>query len=218
MSLFKRKNKVSKANISPMVSNPHIIEIKNKSSEVQDFVLFGSNMHLNEPNFGNNKNICIKYLSDQISYSSFLTEMLTTKYKIGLLRIQSSNIENMIQTLNYNKYNSNVEMFDVVFTRREIKLAIMRDAYQFQNDILDVRLPKIEMDKYHYLHGKIEGESTIVISFFPIEIDETEYRVERISGYNVAPVIIHTTSKIKRLLEVGETFLNKLKSLFKRKK
>jgi len=220
MSFFKRK-KEKKPEVS--YANPHVIEIENFSRDIESFVLFGSSRFLNEHNFGNSDDIKISYLSDDITYSSFLTQMLSTSYKFGLMRVQSNNKDNLRKTLYHNLFNPNVEMFGVVFERRDIKLATMIDAYQFQMDILDVRLPNLKMDKHHYFSGYIEPQSTLVISFFPTEMISSDFSENvkfgnaRLSGVNVAPVIIHTTPKLKRMLEGGKTFFNKLKSLFKRK-
>ena len=225
MKLFSKKKKSNiEEEVNSKVSNPFIVQIENTSSEAKPFVLFGSNRFLNEKNFGNSKEIKISYLGENTPYASILTEMLTTSYKIGLIRVQSNNSKNIRQTLGLNMANPNVGMYDVVFEKREIKLAIMMDAYQMQSDIIDVRLPNLKMDKHYYFSGQIEPNSILVISIFPTEIissgilEEVKYKNARISGTNVAPVIIHTTSRLKRLMQGGTTFLKKLKNLFKKKK
>lgn len=221
MKLFKwesKKVEKSEQESERLVSNPFLIQVENTSNSCQEFVLFGSSRFYREPNFGNNDSVKISCLSENTTYASLLADMISTSYQIGLMRVQSNNPKNIRQTLSHNMQNHNAGMYDVVFEQREIKLAIMLDAYQFQSDILDVRLPNLKLDKNHYFSGKIEPKTIIVFSIFPVTVNGVNYKNERLSGKNVAPVIIQTTSSFKRIIEGSETFLKKFKNLFRKKK
>jgi hypothetical protein len=83
----------------------------------------------------------------------------------------------------------------------------MRDAYQQQSDILDVTKP-VTVDGNTYVTFTLIASTTLTISMFPVAVlsgkaklnggayDNTA-RAPRLSGKNVAPVIIQTTQSVK---------------------
>jgi hypothetical protein len=86
-------------------------------------------------------------------------------------------------------------------------LSIARDAYQQQNDILDVAKP-VTVDANSYISFTLLAGVTIVISMFPVEVMSPKAklnggnqlntaRAPRLSGKNVAPVIIQTSQAVK---------------------
>ena len=83
----------------------------------------------------------------------------------------------------------------------------MRDAYQQQSDIIDVSKP-ITVDGNTYLTFTIFPTTYFTISMFPVsilsgkaELNGGAYlnnaRAPRLSGKNVAPVIIQTTQDVR---------------------
>jgi len=86
-------------------------------------------------------------------------------------------------------------------------LSIMRDAYQQQSDIIDVTKP-VTVDGNTYISFTLLNGATLTISMFPIAIISgkaklnggnslNSARAPRLSGKNVAPVIIQTSQDVK---------------------
>jgi hypothetical protein len=83
----------------------------------------------------------------------------------------------------------------------------MRDAYQQQSDIIDVTKP-VTIDGNTYITFNLIASATLTISMFPVAVlsgkaklnggafDNTA-RAPRLSGKNVAPVIIQTSQGVK---------------------
>jgi hypothetical protein len=82
----------------------------------------------------------------------------------------------------------------------------MRDAYQFQNDILDVTKP-VTIDGNSQISFPLLANTIFVISIFPIAVVSGKAvlnggtslntaRAPRLSGKNVAPVVIQTTQGV----------------------
>ena len=88
-----------------------------------------------------------------------------------------------------------------------LNLSIARDAYQQQSDILDVTKP-VTIDGNSYVQFTLIASATLVISMFPVEVLSGKARLNggnslnmarapRLSGKNVAPVIIQTAQAVK---------------------
>jgi len=88
-----------------------------------------------------------------------------------------------------------------------LNLSIARDAYQQQSDILDVTKP-VTVDGNTYITFTLAGSAVFVISAFPVEVMSSKAalnggrslnsaRAPRLSGKNVAPVIIQTAQSVK---------------------
>jgi hypothetical protein len=86
-------------------------------------------------------------------------------------------------------------------------LAIARDAYQQQNNILDVTKP-ITVDGNTYLTFSVYANTVLTIAMFPVEVFSQKAALNggrslnmaeapRLSGKNVAPVIIQTAQAVK---------------------
>jgi hypothetical protein len=106
------------------------------------------------------------------------------------------------QTLQINHVDANGKQYST-----PLNLSIARDAYQQQNDILDVTKP-VTIDGNSYITFTLLAGVTLVISMFPIEVLsgkaklnggvlDNRARAPRLSGKNVAPVIIQTSQSVK---------------------
>jgi hypothetical protein len=82
----------------------------------------------------------------------------------------------------------------------------MRDAYQFQNDILDIS-KTITVDGNTQITFPLLPLTDLVISMFPVSVLSSKAVLNggtslnkavapRLSGKNVAPVIINTNQKV----------------------
>jgi hypothetical protein len=123
-------------------------------------------------------------------------------FKIGKWRFQSSTAAQLTQTFSINHVDANGKQYSI-----PLNLSIARDAYQQQSDILDVTKP-VTVDGNTYITFPLLGSATFVISMFPVAVlsgkaklnggsyDNTA-RAPRLSGKNVAPVIIQTSQSVK---------------------
>lgn len=214
--IFKKKKPLVQIDQSPSQSVPFIIRIENTSNETQNWILFGSNKFLSIDNFGNNPSVKVSnYSTEHTTYSAILQEFSSSEMKIGLMRFQSEKTSNLTQVISHHKVNNNAGFFDVCYEQRNLSLAIMWDAYQMQSGIVDARAEILINNKTH-LSGTIEAKSVILITLFPVEmvserITNKKFSKPRISGVNVAPVIIHQVKSATK----GWFF--KLKNWFKKK-
>lgn len=193
MSFFKKKP-ITRPELE--VSSPLVLHIRNKSDQVQDFVLFGSSKNLWNPYFGNPETIEITIPGNTFSYSSLLFDLVSDHVKFGMIRCMSENSKNILQTLIYEK----TDIWQSKIESNELKLGKLLDAYQFQETIIEGKLP-IVINKRTTLAGKVQPNSTLAIMLFPVavasmtninhdnESDRTRHlSLERLSGKNVPMV------------------------------
>jgi hypothetical protein len=88
----------------------------------------------------------------------------------------------------------------------------MRDAYQQQSDIIDVTKP-VTIDGNSYITFPVLAGMVFVISMFPVEVlsgkaklnggtQLNRARAPRLSGKNVAPVVIQTTQNVRGITKI----------------
>jgi hypothetical protein len=189
MKFFKKKQQ--QPELKP--SNPYILEIKNTTDEVKEWILFGANRYLNQPNNGNPVGVEISDLQGNNGYQSLLQEMDNSEITIGNIRIMSNNQKNLTQKVQHHLHNSAGGFCEISYVRRDLFLAICKDAYQQQSDIIETTIPKeFNLNSKVHLSGTIEPNSSFTITIFPSKINEEEFKFVRLTGKNVAPVIIQT--------------------------
>lgn len=176
------------------ISNPYVIRIENNTDDERNWVMFGSNQFLNSPNFGSDPGVQLTNWANMVlPYSSVLHDLASCKVKIGKLRFQSDNKLNLRQTISHHKLTNDSGYFKVCYERRNLFLSLLRDAYQMQDDILDVSL-LMEIDNSIHLSGTISPKSNIVISLFPTEItkigEDEKHSIPRLSGLGFDRVIV----------------------------
>lgn len=214
MNFFSKKKPETVEQVN--VSNPYVIRIENTTDFEKNWVVFGSNKFLNSPNFGSDPGVELTNWANMFStYSSILQDLASSKVKIGKLRFQSDNKFNLRQTISHHKLSNDSGYFKVCYEMRNLFLSLLKDAYQMQDDILDVSL-LMEIDNSTHLSGTIAPKSTFTISLFPIEItkigEDKKHSIPRLSGLNVSPVIIkHITSLKGWFKEMKNKFVTKKK-------
>lgn len=187
------------------LSDPYVISFQNTSAGTLTATLFGYNDYFNQPNFGNNAAIIITNLQTgtTLGYGRMIAQSNSKNFKIGKFRFQCTNATQLAQTVSINHVDANGKTYSV-----PLNLSIMRDAYQQQSDLLDVT-KVITVDANTYLTFPLSGAgTTLVISMFPVSILSGKAklnggnilntaRAPRLSGKNVAPVIIQTTQDVR---------------------
>jgi len=182
------------------ISDPYVIQYSNPTPATLTAVLFGYNNNFNSPTFGNPPAIVITNLQGS-SYTALLGQTNNKAFQIGKWRFQSANSSQLAQTLTIAHFDANGKQYST-----PLNLSIMRDAYQFQNDILDVN-KVITVDGNTQITFPLLPVTDLVISMFPISVLSAKAVLNggmslnkavapRLSGKNVAPVIINTNQKV----------------------
>ena len=183
------------------VSDPYVIQYENTTAGTLTAVMFGYNDYFGlAPQFGNPIGITVTNLQGG-TYGRLLAQSNNKFFKIGKWRFQSANTSQLSQTLTLTHYDANGKQYST-----PLNLSIMRDAYQFQNDILDVTKP-VTIDGNSQITFPLLALTVFVISIFPTSVISgkavlnggtslNSARAPRLSGKNVAPVIIQTTQGV----------------------
>lgn len=166
------------------ISHPMVVQIRNNSEDKKEWVLFGFNQFNKKRNFGNKYDVKVTSLTE-ISYENYFNNTAKEEFRIGKMRFQSSTKKNIQTTICHHKTN----IFRGTYKRKELNLAIMMDAYQQQNDLVDVT-KQWKIAQNSHISGIIQPNSTLVVTLFPICKGT---KIPRISGKNASPVIIQTT-------------------------
>lgn len=183
------------------VSDPYVIQYENTTVGTLTAILFGYNDNFGLPNFGNPVGITITNLQGG-TYGRLIAQSNNKFFKIGKWRFQSANLTQLSQTLSVNHVDANGKQYSV-----PVNLSIMRDAYQQQSDIIDVTKPTT-IDGNTFITFPVLPLTIFVISMFPVEVlsgkaalnggrSLNRAKAPRLSGKNVAPVVIQTTQNVK---------------------
>jgi len=186
---------------APSLSDPYVIQFQNTTAGNLTATIFGYNDNFGQANYGNNVGIIITNLQGG-TYGRLLAQSNNKFFKVGKWRFQSSTASQLTQTLSINHVDANGKSYS-----SPLNLSIMRDAYQQQSDILDVT-KTVTVDGNTSITFNLIANATLVISMFPVAIlsgkailngghNLNTARAPRLSGRNVAPVIIQTTQDVK---------------------
>ncbi len=191
-------------NVPQAVSDPYVIQFQNTTTATVTAILFGYNLYANGgTNYGNNVAAVITNLQNAtVGYGGLFNQSAVKNFKIGKWRFQSTTAAQLQQTLSINHIDGNGKQYSV-----PLNLSIMVDAYQYQSTVLDVTKP-VTVDANTYISFPLLGSSTIVISMFPVSIlsgkaelngghQLNTAKAPRLSGKNVAPVIIQTSQSVQ---------------------
>ena len=189
------------------VSDPYVIQYANTTSGDITATLFGYNDYFLQTNF-NNVGLTIATLQGG-TYNRLIAQTQNKPLKIGKWRFQASqngatnNVAAQLSvTVTINQVDASGKQYSV-----PLNLSIMRDAYQQQSDIIDVTRP-VTVDGNTFLNFTVKATTNLIISAFPIEIISAKSRLNggasvnmarapRLSGKNVAPVIIQTSQGVR---------------------
>ena len=183
------------------VSDPYVVQYANTTAGNVSAVLFGYNDYFGASNYGNPAAIVITNLQGG-TYGRLIAQSNNKFFKIGKWRFQSASSSQLAQTYTINHVDANGKQYST-----PLNLSIMRDAYQQQSDIIDVTKP-VTVDANTFITFTLLASATLVISMFPIAVLSgkaelnggrafNQARAPRLSGKNVAPVIIQTSQDVK---------------------
>jgi hypothetical protein len=188
-------------NAKSHMSDPYVIQYENTTGGDLTAILFGYNDYFGAANFGNPAGITITNLQGG-TYGRLIAQSNNKFFKIGKWRFQSADAAQLQQTLQITHVDANGKQYIT-----PMNLSIMRDAYQQQSDIIDVTKP-VTIDGNSFITFTLKANAVLVISMFPISVMSgkaklnggvtlNRARAPRLSGKNVAPVIIQTTQDVK---------------------
>ena len=191
-------------NQAQAVSDPYVIQYNNTGLVTFTAILFGYNDYFNATNFGNNVLVIITNLQTGTiaGYGRMIAQSNNKFFKIGKWRFQCSTPAQLQITMNINHVDANGKTYTT-----PLNLSIMRDAYQQQADIIDITKP-VTIDGNTFCTFSLLAGSVLTISMFPVSVisgkaklnggtSVNSARAPRLSGKNVAPVIIQTTQNVK---------------------
>ncbi len=182
------------------VSDPYIIQYVNTTTNDVTATIFGFNDTQNTPNFGNPAAVVITN-SQGGTYGRLWAQSNNKPFKIGKIRFESATAAQLQQTYSIIQVDASGKTYTV-----PLNLSVQLDAYQFQATIRDV-VRTISVDGNTSITFTLKASATLVISMYPIVIlsgkavlnggkNVNNARAPRLSGKNVAPVIIQTTQPV----------------------
>lgn len=191
-------------NQAMQVSDPYVISYQNTTAGQLNAILFGYNDYYNATNYGNPTGIVITNVQTGTTagYGRMIAQSNNKFFKIGKWRFQCTQPPQLQVTLNIYHVDANGKQYST-----PLNLSIMRDAYQQQSDIIDVT-KQVTVDGNTYITFPLVASTTLTISMFPIEVISGKAKLNggaslnsaiapRLSGKNVAPVIIQTSQNVK---------------------
>lgn len=191
-------------NQAMQVSDPYVISYQNTTAGNVTAILFGYNDYYNATNYGNPTAVVITNVQTGTTagYGRMIAQSNNKFFKIGKWRFQSTVSSQLQVTLNIYHVDANGKQYIT-----PLNLSIMRDAYQQQSDIIDVT-KQVTVDGNTYITFPLIASQTLTISMFPIEVISGKAKLNggnslnsaiapRLSGKNVAPVIIQTSQNVK---------------------
>ena len=188
---------------SKAVSDPYVLQYVNTTTADVTAYIFGFNIYNGVSNYGNPAAVVITNLQNAtVGYAGLVNQSNNKAFKLGKWRFQSASSSQLAQTLTINHIDANGKQYSV-----PLNLSIERDAYQQQNDILDVTKP-VTVDGNTYVSFTLKASTTFVISMFPVSVVSAKAELNggralnnavapRLSGRNVAPVIIQTSQEVR---------------------
>lgn len=183
------------------VSDPYVIQYTETSGADVTALLFGYNDFFGAPNFGNVITTTVTNLQGG-TYSRLVAQSNNKFFKIGKWRFQCDDPAQLQQTLSLNHVDANGKQYST-----PLNLSIMRDAYQQQPDIIDVT-KMVTVDGNTFISFTLKANAVLTISMFPVAVVSgkaklnggvslNRARAPRLSGKNVAPVIIQTSQNVR---------------------
>jgi len=192
-------------NASSPISDPYVIQYVNTTAGNLTAKIFGYNDYFGTANYGSAAGITVTNLQGG-TYSRLIAQSNNKFFKIGKWRFQSSTSAQLQETLSITHVDANGKTYTT-----PLNLSIMRDAYQQQADIIDVS-KSVTIDGNTEVSFTLVANATLTISMFPVAVVSgkaelnggvalNRARAPRLSGKNVAPVIIQTSQDVRGITQ-----------------
>ena len=188
-------------NASSAVSDPYVIQYAETSGADVAATMFGFNDNFGAANFGNVATTTITNLQGG-TYGRLIAQSNNKFFKIGKFRFQCDDAAQLQQTVSIQHVDGNGKQYTT-----PMNLSILRDAYQQQADIIDVT-KMVTIDGNTEMNFTLKANAVLTISMFPVAVVSgkaelnggvalNRARAPRLSGKDVAPVIIQTSQNVR---------------------
>lgn len=184
-------------------SDPYVIQYTNTTTSDVTAVMFGFNANAfsGVGNFGNPAAVVITNLQGA-TYAQLFAQSQNKVFKISRQRFASSTPAQLQQTITISHTDANGNVKST-----PLNLSVMLDSYQFQSTVIDTT-KSVVIDGNTQLSFTLKASATFVISLYPTSIISGKAVLNggtalnkaiapRLSGKNVAPVIINTAQPVK---------------------
>lgn len=142
---------------------PYQLLVQNTTAGSLNLVMFGYNQFLLSPNFGSSVGLVVAPAQSNVSYLQLLTQSSSQPFETSLIRIQSSNTNQVTQIIAVTVTDANGQSATLpIITQSYFS------SYQFQSGILDVPY-SVKIDANTNLTSTILGNTTVTFTFFPAE-------------------------------------------------
>ncbi len=186
------------------VSDPYVIQYQNTTTNDVTAIFMGFNDYAFATNNGNPTAVVITNLQGG-TYGRLLSQSNNKNFVIGKWRFTASgsNITSQLsQTLTLNHVDGNGELYT-----KPLNMSVLKDLFQFSTDAIDVT-KRVTFDGNTFISFTLKASCTLVIAAYPTIIlsgkavlnggsNVNKAIAPRLSGKNVAPVIIQTTQDVR---------------------
>ncbi len=186
------------------VSAPYVIQYQNTTASDVTAIFMGFNDYAFATNNGNPTAVVITNLQGG-TYGRLLSQSNNKNFVIGKWRFTASgsNITSQLtQTLTLNHVDANG-----VVTQVPINMSVLKDLFQFSTDSIDVTR-RVTFDGNTFITFTLKASCTLAIAAYPTIVlsgkavlnggsNVNTATAPRLSGKNVAPVIIQTTQDVR---------------------
>lgn len=143
-------------------NEPFALSYENTSDVKQRGVMFGSNLYsVLSQNYGMSNDVVVKNtkMESDKGYLFLLNQSGHKPFRIETLRLQAKNLA--MSTIKINKVNGDGQSFT-----RTILPMMYLDAYQFQNDVIDMSNIAVDIDASTHLSFNIKPKSRLFFTIF----------------------------------------------------
>jgi hypothetical protein len=188
---------------SRVEADPYVIQYTNTTTNDVTAKMFGFNANAfsGVGNFGNPAAVVITNLQGA-TYGQLFAQSQNKVFKLSRQRWASSTPSQLTQTITiaHTDANGNVKS-------SPLNLSVMLDSYQFQSTVIDTTKSMV-IDGNTEISFTLKASATFVISLYPTSIISgkavlnggnalNKAYAKPLSGKNVSPVIIQTSSAVK---------------------
>jgi hypothetical protein len=186
------------------VSAPYVIQYQNTTASDITCIFMGFNDYFGSTNYGNPAAAVITNLQGG-TYGRLIAQSNNTNFVVGKWRFTASgsNVDSQLtQTLNINHVNANG-----IVTTVPIAMSVLKDLFQFSTNSIDVTR-RVTFDGNTYMTFTLKASCTLAIAAYPVAVMSgksvlnggsqlNKATAPRLSGGNVAPVIIQTSQDVR---------------------
>lgn len=186
------------------VSDPYVIQYANTTTNDVTAIFMGFNDYFGSTNYGNPAAIVLTNLQGG-TYGRMIAQSNNKNFVVGKWRFTASgsNITSQLtQTLTLNHVDANGQIY-----QKPVNMSVLKDLFQYSTDAIDVT-KRVTFDGNTFITFTLKASCTLVIAAYPVVVlsgkavlnggtNVNKAIAPRLSGKNVAPVIIQTTQDVR---------------------